>query len=126
MMTLAAIIAVTTLALLAVFQLLLALGAPLGSFAWGGQHRILPVKLRIGSLVSIAIYAVFAALILSASSIWAILPNGAYLDIVLWILFAYTIVGTIMNAASRSKPERYTMTPMTLLRAVSIFIVAAH
>ena len=37
---------------LAVFQALLALGAPLGAFAWGGQHRVLPTRLRVGSAVS--------------------------------------------------------------------------
>ena len=45
---------------LAIFQLALALGAPLGRFAWGGQHRVLPVRLRIGSAIAIVIYAVIA------------------------------------------------------------------
>ena len=35
-------------------------GAPLGRTAWGGQHRALPAKLRIGSAISIAVYAWFA------------------------------------------------------------------
>ena len=52
----AAAIALTViLALLAVFQLALVLGAPLGRFAWGGTHRVLPARLRIGSAVSIVI-----------------------------------------------------------------------
>ena len=42
------------LAALAVFQLALAAGAPLGRFAWGGSHEVLPPRLRVGSLVSIA------------------------------------------------------------------------
>jgi hypothetical protein len=28
--------------------------------AWGGQHRVLPTKFRIGSALSIVLYAVFA------------------------------------------------------------------
>ena len=60
----AAALALTVLlALLAVFQLALALGAPLGHFAWGGAHRVLPRRLRIGSLVSIVIYAVNVGLV---------------------------------------------------------------
>ena len=38
------------LGVLAVFQLALALGAPIGHFAWGGAHRVLPARLRIDSL----------------------------------------------------------------------------
>ena len=48
------------LGLLTVIQLALVFGAPLGRFAWGGQHRVLPARLRVGSAVSILIYAVIA------------------------------------------------------------------
>ena len=37
----AAIVLVVILGLLAVFQITLIVGAPLGHFAWGGQDRIL-------------------------------------------------------------------------------------
>lgn len=59
-----AYLAVVILAGLAVFQVLLAAGRPLGRFAWGGQHDVLPPNLRTGSLVSILLYAVFAVIIL--------------------------------------------------------------
>ena len=36
---------------LAGFQLLLALGAPLGRMAWGGKHARLPTALRLASLL---------------------------------------------------------------------------
>ncbi|MEW9873186.1 hypothetical protein [Arthrobacter sp. HS15c] len=49
---LAAIAACALLAALAVFQAALIAGAPLGRFAWGGQHDVLPAKLRIGSATS--------------------------------------------------------------------------
>jgi len=62
---LVAIIFCIMLAALAVFQFALALGAPLGRFAWGGYHTTLPANLRIGSLVAIAIYALLALIILA-------------------------------------------------------------
>ena len=55
------------LAALAVFQGLLVAGLPLGRFAWGGQNEVLPANLRVGSAVSIALYAFFAVLILQAA-----------------------------------------------------------
>ena len=48
------------LGLLTVFQLALALGAPLGHFAWGGKDRVLPAGKRVASLVAILVYAVMA------------------------------------------------------------------
>ena len=65
----AAVVALTLLAALAVFQGLLVAGQPLGRFAWGGQHEVLPPNLRIGSAVSIALYAAFAVLILQAAGV---------------------------------------------------------
>ena len=44
---LAAIAACVILAALAIFQAALIAGAPLGRFAWGSQHSVLPTKLRI-------------------------------------------------------------------------------
>lgn len=40
---------------LAVFQLALIAGAPLGHFVWGGADRVLPRGKRIGSVVSLGI-----------------------------------------------------------------------
>jgi hypothetical protein len=119
----AAAIALTViLAALAVFQLALALGAPIGRFAWGGQHRVLPTKLRIGSLVSIVIYAVIALLALDRSGAIDVVPDGVS-TVGMWIVFAYFVLGIPLNAISRSKPERYTMTPIvTVLAALSLLV----
>ena len=65
----AAVVALVLLAALAVFQGLLVAGLPLGRFAWGGQNEVLPASLRIGSGVSIALYAFFAVLILQAAGL---------------------------------------------------------
>lgn len=52
-MTIAAAVAIGLLAILAMLQLALALGAPLGVAAWGGGHPgILPRRLRIASAVA--------------------------------------------------------------------------
>ena len=54
---------------LAVFQALLAFGAPLGRFAWGGQHRVLPRPLRVGSVVSIGVYALLGSIVLARADL---------------------------------------------------------
>ena len=111
------------LAVLAVFQLSLALGAPLGRFAWGGQHRVLPVRLRIGSAVSILIYALIAVIAwdrVGAIDVFA----EPFSEIAMWVIFAYFVIGILMNALSRSKPERYTMVPVSAVLAILSFFIA--
>jgi hypothetical protein len=118
----AAIALVVILSLLAVFQLALALGAPLGHFAWGGQHRVLPARLRIGSLVSIVIYAVIAVLVLDRVGLIDVVPDVVS-TVGMWVVFAYFVIGIPLNAISRSKPERYVMTPVvTVLAVLSLFV----
>src|ERR671917_227371 len=73
----AAVVGVVLLAALAVFQTALICGAPLGRFAWGGQHVVLPSRLRIGSAVSLVLYALFALLVLQAAGVVSLLPGGA-------------------------------------------------
>ena len=119
----AAIALVVILSLLAVFQLALALGAPLGRFAWGGQHRVLPARLRIGSLVSIVIYAIIAVLALDRVALIDVVPDVVS-TVGMWVVFAYFVIGIPLNAISRSKPERYVMTPVVAILAVLSLLVA--
>ena len=120
----AAAIALTViLALLAVCQLALVLGAPIGRFAWGGTHRVLPARLRIGSAVSIVIYAVIAVLALDRVGAIDLVPDVVS-TVGMWIVFAYFVLGIPLNAMSRSRAERYTMTPVVAVLAVLSLIVA--
>ncbi len=112
------------LAVLAVFQFALALGAPLGRFAWGGYHATLPANLRIGSLVAIAIYALLALIVLERAQLASIFPDARIANIGAWVGVAYLALGIPMNAISRSKPERYTMTPVVVMLFGLALIVA--
>jgi hypothetical protein len=118
-----ALVGAVLLGCLAVFQLLLVTGAPLGRFAWGGQHVVLPTGLRIGSGISIALYAVFALLMLQAAGAVAVLPHGM-VGVAIWVLTGYFALGVAMNAASRSRPERLVMTPTVLTLAVVCLVLA--
>jgi hypothetical protein len=119
----AAIVLTALLVVLAVFQLALALGAPLGHFAWGGTHRVLPPKLRIGSLVSIVIYALIVVIALDRSRVIDVVPDPVS-TVGMWVVFGYFVLGIPLNAVSRSRPERFTMTPVVLVLAVLSLLVA--
>lgn len=118
------IAAAVILALLSVFQLALAAGAPLGHFAWGGAHRVLPRKLRVGSLVSIVLYALIAFVLLERESVLNLLSLPAVERVAAWVVTAYFVIGIVMNAISRSRPERFVMTPVVLVLAVLSLLVA--
>lgn len=116
-MTAVALVGAVLLGALAVLQVLLISGARLGRFAWGGQHEVLPTSLRIASAISVALYALFAAVMLQAADALSVLPD----DVVgagIWLLAGYFLLGVAMNAASRSRPERLVMTPVALALAV--------
>jgi hypothetical protein len=118
-----ALLLTIVLSALAVFQLALIGGAPLGRYAWGGQHRALPPRLRIGSAVSIVVYALIALIAWDRVGAIDVFP-ALFSQIAMWVIFGYFTLGILMNAISRSKPERYTMVPVSLLLAVLSLLIA--
>jgi hypothetical protein len=124
MVQVCALAASAVLGVLAVFQVALIAGAPLGHLAWGGQHKVLPRKLRIGSAVSIALYVVFAYAALARAGLAAPLISGTFTDVAAWVLTAYFAVGVVMNGISRSQPERLTMTPVALVLALLYLVLS--
>ncbi|WP_293781469.1 hypothetical protein [uncultured Aeromicrobium sp.] len=121
--TTACIIACTVLGALLVVQICVAAGAPWGRLVWGGQHRVLPNGLRVGSALSVPLYAGFAGVLLSRAGL---LPGGNSLPIPIltWVLCAYFAVGIAMNGISRSRAERFTMTPACAVLAAATLVVA--
>jgi hypothetical protein len=108
----AAVLAYVLLAGLAVFQIALAAGAPLGHLAWGGRHRVLPRGLRIGSAVSVLLYALIAFMISRAVIYATDSGDDVTTYPLVWVLVAYFGLGVLVNLASRSRPERLVMAPV--------------
>jgi hypothetical protein len=91
-----------------VFQLAIAFGAPWGAAAWGGANAgVLPVGLRVGSGVSVLVWAAVAAV--SAGRLLGPLGRRR----LLLGVAAYSTVGIAMNAASPSSVERAIWVPLT-------------
>ena len=121
----AAIVASIILAGVGVFQAFLAAGAPLGHFAWGGRHRVLPIGFRIASAVAIPLYIGMIVLMLNRAGVISVSNNTGAIRLAAWLLVAYFALGVLMNLASRSRPERYVMTPIVLVLAALAAIIAA-
>jgi hypothetical protein len=120
----AAVAAALGFGIVAVFQLLLALGAPWGQAAWGGgQEGELPQELRFASTVSMVIYIGAAFIVLGRAGYWGtrfseLFRRGT------WVLAVLLAVGAVMNAASPSIWERFMWAPVALLLALACLIVA--
>jgi hypothetical protein len=121
----AAIAASIILAGVGVLQAFLAAGAPLGHFAWGGRHRVLPIGFRIASAVAIPLYIGMIVLMLNRAGILSVSTNSGAIRVAAWLLVGYFTLGVVANLASRSRPERYVMTPIVLVLAILAAVIAA-
>lgn len=121
----AAIIMAIVQFLVALFQLALVLGAPMGEYAFGGQRTgKLPIGFRVGSAVSfLMLLAIGGHYLAQAGILPALLPAGLN-SIANWGLVGFNVVGLIMNSISRSKKERQMWVPVLLLSVVLAIIVA--
>ena len=109
---------------IAIMTVLVAYGLPLGEFTMGGQHKILPKKFRLAAVVSVAIQIFAMIIILQAGGL---LPLWFSFKITKYICFffaAYLSLNTIMNMISKSKKEKYVMTPLSLIAAICFWITA--
>lgn len=104
------------------FQVLLACGVPLGRFAWGGQHEVLPTRLRVGSLVSVVAYVVIGWVLLGRSG----QDGGGHglVGVATWVIAGFFLLGAAGNLASRSRSERVVMTPVAVLLCALTVVVA--
>lgn len=122
-MVVAAWIAVILIAVITVFQLALALGAPAGAAAWGGNHPgVLPTRLRVASgFVAVFVYPALALFILTTAGVIDSQMDANPLW--LWILAGLFLLGALANFASRSKVERL-WGPVSLVIAICCAVIA--
>ena len=120
----AAVVATGVLVLLMCFQLLLALGKPMGRAAWGGEHRVLPTNLRWSSLAAVFILALAAWMVLARAGLVLPAANVLAIKILTWVFTGYFLFSTIMNILSRSPLERFIMTPAAVVIGVCFAWVA--
>jgi hypothetical protein len=119
-----AVLAETVLLVMSLFHLALAAGLPWGVAAWGGTHRILPAKLRVGSVAAAAILACAGLVILARAGLVVPGAHSMFVRAASWAFAAYFALNTLGNLSSSSRVERVVMTPVAAMLAVCFAIVA--
>ncbi len=111
-------------AIVVVFQLALAAGAPFGQVAMGGRYPgRFPTQLRIGALVQAALLSFLALIVLSRAGVgFPVLdPVSGWM---VWIAVAISLLSLILNLITPSKWERRLWAPVALVLVVCSLLVA--
>jgi len=109
---------------IAIMTVLVACGLPLGEFTMGGQHKILPKKFRVMAVISVAIQIFAMIIILQAGGF---IPLWLPFKVTKYICFFFAVylsLNTIMNMISKSRKEKYVMTPLSFIAGICFWITA--
>ena len=109
---------------IAIMIVLVACGLPLGEFTMGGQYKILPKKLRVAAVISVAIQIFAMIIILQAGGFIPLCFSPIVTKYICFFFAAYLSLNTIMNMLSKSKKEKYVMTPISLIAGICFWITA--
>ncbi len=108
---------------IAVFQILLFLGAPLAEYSWGGKYQgVLPNRMRMMGLPSALLLLFFGFIFLLHTDIVS-MEIGLPTNIFVWVITIFMGLNTLGNLASKSKKEKIVMTPLSSVTFLSCLVV---
>jgi hypothetical protein len=119
-----AILGAVIFGVIATMTVLVACGLPLGEFTMGGQHKILPKNLRVAAVISVAIQFFAMIIILQAGGFIPLWFSFKVTKYICFFFAAYLSLNTIMNMISKSRKERFVMTPLSLIAGICFWITA--
>jgi len=122
--TISSITGTVLLLAVAVMEVLLICGLPLGEFTMGGRHKILPPMYRIFAASSVILQLFGAAMLLQGGGMMNMWFSGKVTKIICFVFAGFFAVNTVMNLISPSKKEKYVMTPLAAVEACCFAITA--
>ena len=121
---LAAVTAAIGFVAIAIFELALAAGAPLGHAAWGGAHAHLSTAQRIASAVAVLVWTAAALIVLGRAGLWSAGKRARLFRRGTWFLAGVSVIAALTNFASHSHYENLIFGPIAVILAVLCTIVA--
>lgn len=111
--------------LVVAFQLALAAGAPWGRFAMGGAFpERLPPTMRVAAFAQALVIFFFGAIVAVRARLIGSWWWHAISRKLVWLVVAYTVAGTVLNAITPSPWERTLWLPVVVILGISAVVVA--
>lgn len=107
-----------------VISFLLLCGLLLGEFTMGGRYKVFPKKLRVIVLLQMILQVFFVIIILQQGGFIPLWFSKKTTKVICIVIASYLSLNTLMNLVSKSKKERYVMTPLSILVAICYWISA--
>ena len=118
-----AIIGAGVFSIVIVLSFLIVCGFPLGELTMGGQYKVFPKKLRIILVMQLILQIFFVVIVLQMGGLIPFWFSENATKIICIIMAVYLSFNTIMNFISKSKKEKYIMTPLSAISAVCFYII---
>lgn len=124
----AAIVAAVLFGAIALFQVALALGAPWGTFAYGGRavrgDGTLPPSYRLSSAVAAVLLVLCAVVILVRGGVIGTSGDSTLVTVLSWVIVAFMAINTAMNLLGKHWVERFVFGGITAGLVVLCSVVA--
>lgn len=118
------IIGASAFSIVIVLSFLIICGLPLGELTMGGQYRVFPRKLRIILVTQLILQIFFVVIILQMGGFVSLWFPYNITKLICIVMAIYLSFNTVMNFISKSKKEKYMMTPLSAISAICFWITA--
>ena len=118
------IIGASTVSVVIILSILIIIGLPLGELTMGGKYKIFPKKLRIVLFIQLFLQVFFVIIILQKGDILPLWFSYNITKIICISMSIYLTINVILNLFSKSKKEKYIMTPLSLIAAICFWITS--
>ena len=118
------IIGAGSFSIVIILSFLIICGLPLGELTKGGQYKVFPHKLRIVLIIQIILQIFFVLIILQMGEFIPLFFSHNVTKIIGIVMAVYLSFNTVMNLISKSKKEKYIMTPLSFVTAICFWITA--
>ena len=107
-----------------ILSILILCGLPLGELTMGGQYKVFPKKLKIVLVIQLILQLFFVIILLQMGEFIPLWFSYNVTKIIGIVMAIYLSVNTVMNLISKSKKEKYIMTPLSFVTAICFWITA--
>ena len=107
-----------------IVSILIICGLPLGELTMGGQYKVFPPKLKIVLVTQLILQLFFVIILLQMGEFIPLWFSYNVTKIIGIVMAIYLSINTVMNLISKSKKEKYIMTPLSFVTAICFWITA--